>query len=210
MKPDPDTDLTLLYVNNTIYGEYSRGGWTRLDSWRSRTDGNVVKITVLNGDYFTHAFHSVDFGGNRGWENQFKSSIPIGGIGSFFTFGRIRFLPLTPPGAILVPPALPLERLSGVADKQWRTAVRRNADGNPIDGCGESITIQDCGKTADCPADPDGRVNMLPAYNLDRGPDGVQLGVQRVMIEFNFDPSRRLRFYNFDPLHHDVAIFPVH
>ncbi len=29
-------------------------------------------------------------------------------------------------------------------------------------------------------------------------------------MTFNFDPSRRLRFYQFDPLHHDVAIFSVH
>jgi hypothetical protein len=29
-------------------------------------------------------------------------------------------------------------------------------------------------------------------------------------IELNYDPSRRLRFYQFDPFHHDVAIYSVH
>jgi hypothetical protein len=31
-----------------------------------------------------------------------------------------------------------------------------------------------------------------------------------VRIQFNYDPSRRLRFYQFDPVHHNVAIFSVH
>jgi hypothetical protein len=33
---------------------------------------------------------------------------------------------------------------------------------------------------------------------------------QNVEILYNVEPSRRLRFYQFDPLHHDVAIFSVH
>ncbi len=33
---------------------------------------------------------------------------------------------------------------------------------------------------------------------------------QKVHIQMNFDPSRRLRVYQFDPLHHDVAIFSIH
>ena len=41
-------------------------------------------------------------------------------------------------------------------------------------------------------------------------PRKVVPGVHRVMIEYNFDPSRRLRFYQFDPLHHDVAIYSIH
>jgi hypothetical protein len=31
-----------------------------------------------------------------------------------------------------------------------------------------------------------------------------------VEIEYNFEPSRRLRIYQFDPLHHDVAIYSLH
>ena len=191
LSPDPHTDLTLLFVNNTIYGEYSRGGWTRFEQYRSRHEGNLIKITVLNGDYFPHAFHSVDFGGLRGWENQFKSSLPVGGIGSFFTFGRIHFTPLTPPGAILVDPALPL--------KGDTLHVLRDADETPF------------GAQTDAEArTSQGRKHVLPALDRDGGPDGVSLGVQRVMLQFNYDPSPRTRLYNFDPLHHDVAIFPLH
>jgi hypothetical protein len=31
-----------------------------------------------------------------------------------------------------------------------------------------------------------------------------------VHFKYNFEPSRRLRIYQFDPLHHDVAIFSIH
>jgi hypothetical protein len=34
--------------------------------------------------------------------------------------------------------------------------------------------------------------------------------MRKVQITYNYEPSRRLRFYQFDPLHHDVAIFSVH
>ena len=32
----------------------------------------------------------------------------------------------------------------------------------------------------------------------------------KVQIEFKYEPSRRLRFYQFDPFHHDVAIYSIH
>ena len=35
-------------------------------------------------------------------------------------------------------------------------------------------------------------------------------GMHKVEITYNYDPSRRLRFYQFDPVHHDVAVFSVH
>jgi hypothetical protein len=34
--------------------------------------------------------------------------------------------------------------------------------------------------------------------------------IKKFDIDYNFEPSRRLRFYQFDPLHHDVAIFSIH
>jgi hypothetical protein len=37
-----------------------------------------------------------------------------------------------------------------------------------------------------------------------------KLGMQKVQITFNYEPSRRLRFYQFDPMHHDVAVFSAH
>jgi hypothetical protein len=34
--------------------------------------------------------------------------------------------------------------------------------------------------------------------------------VRKVNITYHYEPSRRLRFYQFDPMHHDVAIFSIH
>src|SRR5262249_13300217 len=53
ISPDKDTDLTLLYVNNTIYGELSAGGWIEFPQWRERgTWGATLKVTLYNGDYY--------------------------------------------------------------------------------------------------------------------------------------------------------------
>ncbi|MDR3084364.1 MAG: hypothetical protein LBV60_26195, partial [Streptomyces sp.] len=145
--PDPDTDLTLLYVNNTLYGELSDGGWFDFPRWRTR--GTTLRVTLYNGDYFEHGYLNMDFGGARGWENQFKPTIKLGGSGADFTFGRFHWNQnLKSP--VLVPPA------------------RRRPDGS------------------------------------------TELARHRVFLTFNFDPSRRLRCYQFDPLHHDVAIFSLH
>ncbi|VAW53819.1 hypothetical protein MNBD_GAMMA07-88, partial [hydrothermal vent metagenome] len=35
-------------------------------------------------------------------------------------------------------------------------------------------------------------------------------GLHKVEIQYNFEPSRRLKIYQFDPLHHDVAIYSLH
>lgn len=142
LKPDPDSDLTLLYVNNTIYGEFTAGTLTNLPDYQTR--GYTARITLLNGDNFEHGYQNVDFGGARGWENQFKSSVKVGGSGCWFTFGRVYF-------SMLVP-----------------------------------------------------KVPLLPPAQ------GLTPSKQKMTITFNFDPSRRLRFYQFDPLHHDMAIFSVH
>jgi hypothetical protein len=36
------------------------------------------------------------------------------------------------------------------------------------------------------------------------------IGEHHVEITLNYEPSRRLRMYQFDPLHHDVAIWSMH
>jgi hypothetical protein len=141
--PDPNADITLLYVNNTIYAEIIGGGFVDFPKWSLR--GTTLKITLLNGDYFEHGYQNVDFGGARGWENQFKSSGNSGGSGCLFTFGRAHWS-MNIPSMIMVPPATP--------------------------------------------------------YNSP--------GVHKVEITYNYEPSRRLRFYQFDPVHHDVAVFSVH
>jgi hypothetical protein len=140
---DRNADITLLYVNNTIYAEIIGGGWVDFPKWNVR--GTTLKITLLNGDHFEHGYQNVDFGGARGWENQFQSSVKIGGSGCWFTFGRAHWW-MNIPGLLMVPPASP--------------------------------------------------------YG--------ELGMHKVQITYNYEPSRRLRFYQFDPVHHDVAVFSVH
>jgi hypothetical protein len=159
VQPDPASDLTLLYVNNTIYGQLRDGGATDLLAWRNR--GDQVRVTLINGDYFPHGYLNVDFGGNRGWENQYKSAVKVAGSGTFFSFGRYHWRFNTVPGSI------------GVSAAQGF-----DAGGQPIKP-GEM-------------------------------PDHVQPGVHRLLLEMNFEPSRRLRMYQFDPLHHDVAIYSLH
>jgi hypothetical protein len=36
------------------------------------------------------------------------------------------------------------------------------------------------------------------------------VGEHNLIVNFTFDPSRRLRMYQFDALHHDVAIWSAH
>lgn len=142
LEPDPESDITLLYVNNTIYGEFTAGTTINLPTYQTR--GYTARITLLNGDNFEHGYQNVDFGGGRGWENQFKSSVKVAGSGCWFTFGRVYWSMLVPKVPLLAPA------------------------------------------------------------------QGMTPSMQKITITFNFDPSRRLRFYQFDPLHHDVAIFSVH
>jgi len=142
---DKESDLTLLYVNNTIYGEFTDGGRLDFPRWQER--GTTLKVTLYNGDYFDHGYQNVDFGGARGWENQFKSSVKVGGSGCWFTFGRVYW---------------------------WMNLA-------------QMVTV--------------------PAANREQ-PD--KPGVHKVQITYNYEPSRRLRFYQFDPTHHDVAVFSVH
>ena len=142
---DEDSDATLLYVNNTIYSSFTDGGTTDFPNWRTR--GDKLKVTIKNGDYFWHAYQNVDFGGARGWENAYKSSVRVGGSGCWFTFGRVYFWPNLGPKFIRLSPAE--------------------------------------------------KGSLVPS-------------VQKAQITFNYEPSRRLRYYQFDPFHHDVAVFSVH
>jgi hypothetical protein len=142
---DPDADLTLLYVNNTIYGGFRDHGTINFPKWRTR--GDSLRVTIKNGDYFWHAYQNVDFGGARGWENAYKSAVRVGGSGCWFTFGRA----------------------------YWWKNLGKNF------------------------------LRLPPAEQNSLDPT-----VSKLHITFNYEPSRRLRFYQFDPFHHDVAIFSVH
>lgn len=152
VKPDPDSDWTMLYVNNTFYGELPEivdNTGVKFRDWTTR--GKTVKIKLYNADYFRHLYRNVDFGGSRGWENSFHDTIDIGGAGPWFSFGRFHWWPNAgaPPQPILVPAA---------------------------EGHGRNL----------------------------------KLGEHNVELTLNFEPSRRLRIYQFDPLHHDVAIWSIH
>lgn len=160
---DKDADLTLLYVNNTIYAEFAdRSEYIddaqRIDFTRWKMRGTNFRVTLYNGDFFEHGYMNIDFGGARGWENQFKSSVKLGGSGCWFTFGRAHW---------------------------W-------------------ANIPNVNQTSENPAG-DLAVVVPPAA---RGP--YKPAVQKVHIKYNYEPSRRLRMYQFDPLHHDVAIFSIH
>jgi hypothetical protein len=108
VQADPNADVTLFYVNNTIYGNQ-----LRFDNWIARPA--TFRVTLINGDYFEHGYQNVDFGGTRGWENTFQSTTNdtaggvIGGSGCWFTFGRVHWWVNAggPWGAITVPAATP-------------------------------------------------------------------------------------------------------
>jgi hypothetical protein len=157
---DKESDLSLVYLNNTIYAHFTDGGRMDFPKWTVR--GTWLKVALYNGDYFDHGYQNVDFGGGRGWENQFKSSVKVGGSGCWFTFGRNYWSMNIPPAAALM--------------------------NNKIPG---TVTV--------------------PAATRAATPGGDdQFGVHKVNILYNYEPSRRLRFYQFDPVHHDVAVFSVH
>jgi hypothetical protein len=158
IRADHASDLVLIYLNNTIYGQFTDGG---IDYAKWVTRGTRLKIALYNGDYFDHGYQNADFGGARGWENQFQSSVKAGGMGYFETYGRAYWWLNIPQDAA----SLQNNRIPGV------------------------ITV---------PA----------AQRLTTG--GDQFGAQRVDIVFNYEPSRRLRLYQFDPVHHSAAIFAVH
>ena len=160
LKPDDESDLTVLFANNTTYGQLRDGGWTELTDWRTRH--HPVKITLINADYFDHQYLNIEWGGNRGWEPQFKPTLPLGGSGTFFSFGRFHYQYNTPPGKITV-----------------RAAKRYKKNGDEL-------------------------------TNSSEVPDKVVPGVHRIWLNMNHEPSRRLRFYQFDPTHHDAAIYSIH
>jgi hypothetical protein len=153
---DPDADWTLLFVNNTIYGQMKGirdDSHVEYPDWNLR--GKTVKIKLLNGDHFDHAYFNVDFGGRRGWENTFQSTQAIGGAGQWFTFGRAHW---------------------------WVNA------GMPTSGKPGLI--------------------MTPAAT--GSGDNTVVGQHNIEMQMNYEPSRRLRWYQFDPLHHDFAIWSIH
>jgi hypothetical protein len=195
--PDPDADVTLFYANNTIYGQMKDyvifDAQAELEKWTTR--GTTVKIKLINGDYYPHAYIAVDFGGLRGWENTFHNTIPINGAGPWFTFGRA-WWELNTPMPSVVPAAT---SGSNPHHKQKMPKVNQ----------AKMLKAKEFWQKE---LDPMG--TMLPAaFQAPTRPASVGgdvLGEHNVELELNYEPSRRLRIYQFDPLHHEQAIWSMH
>lgn len=229
VEPDPDADITLLYANNTIYGQAK--GFTRethdmqrtVDSWRTR--GDKVKVALYNADYYPHAYVNIDFGGRRGWENTFQNTIPVGGQGPWFTFGRFHWWPNTAaPVMVAAAERLPAQTSDNpVAAARARLMAGGDAeeDQGPIAAARarflagelalpEAAEVRERAARNPMLQQPEylrapGR-EMFPAANR----NAMGLGHHNVELTMNFEPSTRIRMYQFDPLHHDVAIWSVH
>jgi hypothetical protein len=202
VKPDPDADVTLFYANNTIYGQMKdyviHDAEAVMDKWTTR--GTTVKIKLINGDYFPHAYHAVDFGGLRGWENTFHNTIPINGAGPWFTFGRA-YWQINTQMPVVVPAAESGER--PYQGNYWRNKTRNHSQ------------KKNYGKNKEFwqdELDPMGKelhkVFQRPTRRAHRG--GDVLGEHNVELTLNYEPSRRIRIYQFDPLHHEQAIWSMH
>lgn len=199
VEPDPNATLTMLYVNNTIYGEapanVSGNGsglgaeafkgvmeYTLVD-WKTR--GFNYKVKLLNADKFPHMYVNVDFGGTRGWENQFQFTDPTTVIDE--ETGETIF---------------PFDR--GGTDEHLEANPRSPDINSSLQlGSGCFFTF--------------GRVHYwlnagppVGAFTLVGPAQGDQLGSLDVAIHLNHEPSMRLKMYQFDPFHHDVAVFSLH
>lgn len=225
---DDNFDVTLLYANNTLYGDlkgYVDGSQRITDSFNKR--GDQTRVKVMNADHFERAHMIVDFGGLRGWENIYQNTIDVFGAGPWFTFGRAYWWPTLQapnggpqPIAAAVPPA-------GVTAK---TIAQCQAEYPPGGSSATPLSAQSTGKGKGKGAKP------TPEYSLSMTPSSVQaridqvgiqaftvpsretmdaagangLGLRQFEINWNHEPNQRLRIYMFDQLHHDVAIWSVH
>jgi len=196
---DPDADITMVYVNNTMYGEFTGNkremAQQRWLDWETR--GQKLKVRLLNGDFFPHQYMNVDFGGNRGWENIFQNTLPIDGQGPWFTFGRVFWYQNIPCPA-------PVAAAKAVRGK-----------GNPFRTLGPLPDMDRERGRADL-YNPDSM--MQPELQLCPGgagtvvPDWTEKGFGSHLVEitYRYEPNRRLRVYQFDPTHHNVAIWSFH
>ncbi|MDT8343348.1 MAG: hypothetical protein RQ752_02835 [Thermohalobaculum sp.] len=193
---DPDADMTVLFLNNTIYGQvrgHDGDAQVTLEkAWTKR--GDQVKIQLLNGDYYMHAYVLVDFGGLRGWENTFHNTLPLGGAGPLFTFGRNYFwIHIAGGGPIPVPPATPPARteLAAAALGHGLFSDDHPDQANPRG----DYQFESWG----------GLMKQVAQAKTAEG-----IGAHNLIVNLTYEPSRRLRMYQFDALHHDVAVWSVH
>ncbi|MCB1986519.1 MAG: hypothetical protein H6936_01415 [Burkholderiales bacterium] len=253
---DDNFDITLLYVNNTLYGDargYVDQSQRVLHNFNKR--GDRTRIKVLNGDYFERAHMIVDFGGLRGWENTFQNTIPEFGAGPWFTFGRAYWWPTLEapnggpqPVAAAIPPngmapktieqcqAEFAPKLTSVSNQTPADAVNGVVFNSPSstdlkyglsmtpDTIQQAITQKMQRKRAQLRT-KEGDDSDLLISSSDESAEGLHpvptretmeaagangLGLRHFEIHWNHEPSQRLRIYQFDQLHHDVAIWSIH
>jgi len=203
---DEDYDVNVVFLNNTLYGKAKgNGNWEQTVPFDK--PGDQVRVKVMNGDYFPHGYMFVDFGGNRGWENTFHSTVDVGGAGPWFTFGRTHWWPMLN-GAAIVPPATPAQ---GVANAKSVDALMQFA----LAGEQRVTTASVNGKQANYVLAPEWldftkSPTVLPEFQRVQNINGSTLGVLPLEFHMNHTPSKRLRMYQFDPLHHDVAVWSIH
>jgi len=204
---DDDYDVNVIYLNNTMYGK-AKG----LRNWEQTVafdkPGDQVRVKVMNGDYFPHGYMFVDFGGNRGWENTFHSTVDVGGAGPWFTFGRAHWWPMLD-GAAIVPPAMPAEgtttRVKTVdALLDYALAGEQRVTSANVKGKQANYVLAP--EWLDFTKSP----TVLPEFQRVQNINGSTLGVLPLEFHMNHTPSKRLRMYQFDPLHHDVAVWSIH
>ncbi len=221
VEADPDATITLLYANNTFYGSHQGlqgvGSGQGPASYKGVSNGSAhewnlrpynFKVTLFNADKFTHFYRNVDFGGSRGWENQFLSDDPTSVVGDHPFIpadSPANFDPFTNPANVITGEEniYPINR-GGVEEFLQPTArnLTDPVNGLPQLGSGCFFTF---GRNYLWPnvGGPTGLV-QVPASTA-AGP-----GMHKVDITYNYEPSRRLKIYNFDPLHHGVAIYSLH
>lgn len=241
VEADPNATITLFYVNNTIYG--SRQGLSGEGSGQGPASFKGIcngcahdwhirpynyKVTLYNGDHFPHGYMNVDFGGSRGWENQFQYTDPTTAWAAH---------PHTDPTVIvgsettivddvLLDTTLNPAKQELAYHPETGEYIVTNDKIFPMNTGGTEEFLEESPRNSDINADPQlgsgcfftfGRNHawpnaggpwggiMVPPVSTDGTP-----GMHKVDITYNFEPSRRLRIYQFDPLHHDVAVYSLH
>ncbi len=223
---DDNFDVTLFYVNNTIYGDlkgYINEAQRITDSFNKR--GDQTRIKVLNGDYFEKAHMIVDFGGARGWENIFQNTIPVLGAGPWFTFGRAYWWPtLEAPngGPQPIPTAIPPAGVTAktLADCQashpaaqsetLKEARKLRAKYGLSPDMGDYAASMTPASVQKAIEERGAQAFVVPTREAMEAQGANGLGLRHFEINWNHEPNPRLRIYMFDQTHHDVAIWSVH
>jgi len=225
IQEDPEADITMLFANNTIYG--TTKGQIRDNEHKVpfRQRGDQIKVRLLNADHFVHAYQLVDFGGMRGWENTYQNTIPIGGAGPWFTFGRVHWWPQVPAPPMVPPAPLPdgspgmtieetLAILGGPGRSENLPVLNSKGEVQNYHMTPSWMDVRNT-TTRNTPSAAALRAATAQALGVAPGKlaeDGnvAGLGVHNVIVNFNYEPSQRITMYQFDPLHHDMNIWSVH